>query len=214
MSIIFITHALEEALALSDRITILRDGEHVVTDDTTAFDRDDRHPPMVGRDADRASSTGRAGAQDAPHARGEKVLSVQNLSMGNVVRNTSFSIFAGQITGVFGLIGSGRTETAKIVAGVYKRDFFHGGEVRFDGRPGALPGAAPGGRATASSTSPRTARSKASSRPCRSPRTSMSACWSAGTIARRCVSMREMRELAARVDEDAQHHAPSTAMRA
>ena len=64
---------------------------------------------------------------------GEKVLSVQNLSMQNVVRNTSFSIFAGQITGIFGLVGSGRTETAKIIAGVTKRDFFHGGDVRFDG---------------------------------------------------------------------------------
>ena len=66
-------------------------------------------------------------------APGEKVLSVQNLSMQNVVRNTSFSIFAGQITGIFGLVGSGRTETAKIIAGVVKRDFFHGGEVRLEG---------------------------------------------------------------------------------
>jgi simple sugar transport system ATP-binding protein len=55
--------------------------------------------------------------------------------MGSMVRNTSFSIFAGQITGVFGLIGSGRTETAKVVAGVLKRDLFHGGQVRLDGRP-------------------------------------------------------------------------------
>ena len=60
---------------------------------------------------------------------------MQNLSMGNVVRNTSFSVYAGQITGMFGLIGSGRTETAKIIAGVYKRNFFHGGEIRLDGRP-------------------------------------------------------------------------------
>ncbi len=62
------------------------------------------------------------------------MLSVQNLSMGNVVRNTSFSVFAGQITGVFGLIGSGRTEAAKVVAGVLKRDLFHGGQVRLNGR--------------------------------------------------------------------------------
>jgi simple sugar transport system ATP-binding protein len=55
--------------------------------------------------------------------------------MQNVVRNTSFSVFAGQITGIFGLIGSGRTEAAKVVAGVLKRDFFHGGQVRLNGRP-------------------------------------------------------------------------------
>ena len=60
---------------------------------------------------------------------------MQNLSMGNVVRNNSFTVYRGQITGVFGLIGSGRTETAKIISGVYKRRFFHGGEILLDGRP-------------------------------------------------------------------------------
>ena len=55
--------------------------------------------------------------------------------MGNVVRNNSFSIYEGQITGVFGLIGSGRTETFKIVSGIYKRDFLRGGEIELDGRP-------------------------------------------------------------------------------
>ena len=55
--------------------------------------------------------------------------------MGKIVRNKSFSIFEGQITGVFGLIGSGRTETFKIVAGIYKRDFLRGGTIELDGRP-------------------------------------------------------------------------------
>ena len=74
-------------------------------------------------------------AADRPVRRaGEKVLSVQNLSMQNVVRNTSFSVFAGQVTGIFGLVGSGRTETAKIVAGVAKRDVIHGGDIRLGGR--------------------------------------------------------------------------------
>ncbi len=56
--------------------------------------------------------------------------------MGTLVRNTTFSgFFAGQITGVFGLIGSGRTETAKVVSGAMKRDFFHGGQVRLEWDP-------------------------------------------------------------------------------
>ena len=55
--------------------------------------------------------------------------------MGAAVRNTSFSIFEGQITGVFGLIGSGRTETFKILSGVYKRDFLRGGAITLDDRP-------------------------------------------------------------------------------
>ena len=63
------------------------------------------------------------------------MLSVQNLSMGNVVRNTSFSAFAGQVTGLFGLIGSGRTETAKIIAGIFKRKARAGGRVLLNGKP-------------------------------------------------------------------------------
>jgi simple sugar transport system ATP-binding protein len=63
------------------------------------------------------------------------VLSIQNLRMAAMVKNNSLSIFAGQITGVFGLVGAGRTETFKVVAGVIKRDFFHGGEILLHDRP-------------------------------------------------------------------------------
>jgi simple sugar transport system ATP-binding protein/ribose transport system ATP-binding protein len=131
MAIIFISHALEEALQLSDRITVLRDGKLVVTDETAKFDRDRIVQAMVGRSLSNELYT-----PGSRHARpiGSKVLSVENLSMGNTVRNTSFSVFAGQVTGMFGLVGAGRTETMKIVAGVLKRDYFHGGTVRFDGR--------------------------------------------------------------------------------
>jgi simple sugar transport system ATP-binding protein len=132
VSIIFISHALEEALAIADRITVMRDGEHVITDAASAFDREKIVRAMVGR-----TLTGELYGSHRDRTlrpAGEKVLSVQNLSMGNMVRNTSFSIFSGQITGVFGLIGSGRTEAAKVVAGVMKRDLFHGGQVRFQGR--------------------------------------------------------------------------------
>ena len=132
VTIVFISHALEEALQMCDRITVLRDGEHVVTDLAANFDRDRIIRSMVGRELKDALYRRHAGGARRP---GRKVLSVQNLSMGQAVRNTSFTIYAGQVTGIFGLIGSGRTETAKIVAGVLKRDFFHGGEVRLDGRP-------------------------------------------------------------------------------
>ncbi|CDX13851.1 Monosaccharide ABC transporter ATP-binding protein, CUT2 family [Mesorhizobium plurifarium] len=132
IAIIFISHALEEALYLSDRITVMRDAKVVVTDDTRNFDRDRIVQAMVGR-----SLSGELYAGDKRKARpmGKKILSVENLSMGNTVRNTSFSVFAGQVTGMFGLVGAGRTETMKIVAGVLKRDYFHGGTVRFEDRP-------------------------------------------------------------------------------
>ncbi|EEW25586.1 sugar ABC transporter ATP-binding protein [Rhodobacter ferrooxidans] len=133
VSIIFISHALEEALAISDRITILRDGELVITGETSSFSRESIIAAMVGRSL--SASIYKARDDAALRKPGRKVLSVQDISMGAMVRNTSFSVFEGQITGVFGLIGSGRTETFKIVAGIAKRDFLRGGTITLDDRP-------------------------------------------------------------------------------
>ena len=133
VSIVFISHAVEEALLLADRITILRDGEHVVTDAASNFDRPRIIRSMVGRTlSDELYRTRAAGTIRSPK---EKVLSVQDISMGSLVRNNSFSVYAGQITGIFGLIGSGRTETAKVIAGIFKRDFRGGGEIELNGKP-------------------------------------------------------------------------------
>lgn len=132
VSVIFISHVLEEALQISDRITVLRDGKHVVTDDTARFDRARIVQAMVGRDLSQTLYGKRKQLARRP---GQRVLSVQNLRMASIVKNTSLSVFAGQITGVFGLVGAGRTETFKVVSGVMKRDFFYGGEVYLHGRP-------------------------------------------------------------------------------
>ncbi|MDA9432605.1 sugar ABC transporter ATP-binding protein [Bradyrhizobium sp. CCBAU 51627] len=132
VSIVFISHALEEALLLADRITVLRDGKHVVTDDVGRFDRAAIVQAMVGRDLSNTLYGARKSSVRSPGAR---VLTVQNLKMAPVVKNNSLSVFAGQITGVFGLVGAGRTETFKIVAGVLKRDFFHGGEILLHDQP-------------------------------------------------------------------------------
>ena len=132
VSIVFISHALEEALLLADRITVLRDGRHVVTDDASRFDRARIVQAMVGRDL---SNTLYGARKNAVRVPGKRVLTVQNLKMAPMVKNNSLSVFAGQITGVFGLVGAGRTETFKIVSGVMKRDFFHGGEVLLNDKP-------------------------------------------------------------------------------
>ncbi|CAN7772244.1 sugar ABC transporter ATP-binding protein [Variovorax sp. LjRoot290] len=132
VAVIFISHALEEAISISDRITVMRDGNHVLTESTRSLDRDKIIKAMVGR-----SLSGELYGQQARkrRPRGDKILSVQNLSMGTIVKNNAFSIYKGQVTGFFGLVGSGRTETAKIISGVVKRDFLHGGEIRLGGRP-------------------------------------------------------------------------------
>ncbi|RXH17619.1 sugar ABC transporter ATP-binding protein [Bradyrhizobium guangzhouense] len=132
VSIVFISHALEEALLLADRITVLRDGKHVVTDDVAKFDRAAIVQAMVGRDL---SNTLYGARKSSVRPAGARVLTVQNLKMAPMVKNNSLSVFSGQITGVFGLVGAGRTETFKIVAGVLKRDFFHGGEILLHDQP-------------------------------------------------------------------------------
>ena len=102
---------------LADRITILRDGEVVVTDGHANFDRDeivqrDGRPRPVAR-ALRTAQKPQCGLPASGADRSQKS------RMGSDgAATTRFSVFAGQITGVFGLVGSGRTETFKIVAGV------------------------------------------------------------------------------------------------
>ncbi|TPW28492.1 sugar ABC transporter ATP-binding protein [Martelella alba] len=133
VSVVFISHALEEALMISDRLTILRDGELVASGETKDFTRDSIIAAMVGRQLSGALYRDRS--ETGVRKAGKKVLSVQDISMGAMVRNNSFSVFSGQITGVFGLIGSGRTETFKVVAGIEKRDFLRGGSIVLNDKP-------------------------------------------------------------------------------
>jgi ABC-type sugar transport system ATPase subunit len=136
--IIFISHALEEALNIADRITVLRDGKLVATVPAKEATRDAIVRMMVGR-AETASQYATYGADpDAatPHAhRSEKVLSVENVTMGGVVKNMSFSAFNGEVVGVFGLVGAGRSEIAQIICGARKRNFLRGGMIYLRGKP-------------------------------------------------------------------------------
>jgi ABC-type sugar transport system ATPase subunit len=134
VAVIFISHALEEALELTDRVTVLRDGESVHCAPTKELTRDILVRNMVGRDL---SQTYYANAQKRTptKTRKRKVLSVQNVIMGGMVRNMSFSVYEGEITGISGLIGSGRTEIAKVIAGVLKRNLLYGGMIYLNGKP-------------------------------------------------------------------------------
>ncbi len=134
VAIIFISHALEEALSISDSITVLRDGRIVDSGPCADFDRSRIVKAMIGRDLSDSAYADLASREIKQRPPGDRTLSVENISMGVAVRNASFSVFAGQVTGVFGLIGSGRTEMMKVVAGIYKRDLFHGGNVVLEDR--------------------------------------------------------------------------------
>lgn len=134
-SILFITHAIEDALTHSDRITILRDGRHVVTSEARALDINKVVRSMIGRDV---SQTMYGQKKTTTRIPGEKLLSVYSLRMTRPnltpVRNNTFSVSTGQVTGVFGLVGAGRSETFKVVSGLLKRDLRDGGEILFRGK--------------------------------------------------------------------------------
>jgi ABC-type sugar transport system ATPase subunit len=138
VAIIYISHALEESLQISDRITVLRDGKLVVTAKTADMTREKLVRHMVGRDITqthyaRAARAARGGGSRT--TRGEKVLTVENVTMGMVVKNMSFSVYAGEVVGIAGLIGSGRTEIAKVIFGALKRNLINGGTIKLRGEP-------------------------------------------------------------------------------
>jgi simple sugar transport system ATP-binding protein/ribose transport system ATP-binding protein len=140
VGIIFISHALEEALKIADRITVLRDGKLVSTNPAAGLDRSQVVKMMVGRDISAshyaAHETGTAAAAKTPLPPREKrrVLSVENVTMGNVVKNMSFSVYQGEIVCMAGLVGSGRTEVAHIICGARKRNFLRGGHIYLNGK--------------------------------------------------------------------------------
>ncbi|MFO7190631.1 MULTISPECIES: sugar ABC transporter ATP-binding protein [Thermocrispum] len=134
LGIIYVSHMLEESLKIADRVTVLRDGERIVTLDAKKTTRDELVKHMVGRALTGTQTRRRSGGDGKPQRR-RKVLEVENLILGNVVRNMSFSAYAGEVLGIAGLIGSGRTETAKIIAGALKRNRIHGGRVLVNGKP-------------------------------------------------------------------------------
>jgi ABC-type sugar transport system ATPase subunit len=134
VGVIYISHALEESLQIADRITVLRDGKLVTCEKATELDREKLVRHMVGRDI---TQTHYAHAKSRETSTGSKrkVLSVENVTMGNIVKNMSFSVYAGEVVGMAGLIGSGRTEIAKVICGEFKRNLIHGGMIYLNGKP-------------------------------------------------------------------------------
>lgn len=126
--IVFITHNLEEALQQADRITVLRDGQVQTTQPASELDRDAIVRLMVGRSVEYLRRP--PGRKPGP----VPVLEVDDVSLPPMVRNMSFSARAGEIVGIAGLVGAGRSEVSAIIAGIAKRRRMHGGTIRVDGK--------------------------------------------------------------------------------
>ncbi len=122
VSVLYVSHKLEEVLAISDRVTVLRDGAKVASEPTATLDEGGLIALMVGRELG-------MGFPERAADVGEVALEVNNLS-SDAVRDISFSVCAGEIVGFSGLMGAGRTELARALIGADRR---LQGEVRIGG---------------------------------------------------------------------------------
>ena len=123
VAVLFVSHRLEEVFELCDRATVLRDGRHVITAPTSELTAADLVRHMVGRAVSLfPRSTAKIGAV---------LLDVRNLTRVGAFRDISFSVRSGEIVGLAGLVGAGRTEVARVLFGLDRAD---AGEVLLDGK--------------------------------------------------------------------------------
>ena len=124
---IFISHRLDELYAICDRVTIMRDGRTVAVSAMKDISKIDLVRTMLGKELTAFT----AAARNREGADGATLVDAQNLSAGMRVRDVSLTIGKGEIAGLAGLLGSGRTETARLIYAADRRD---GGTVKVDGR--------------------------------------------------------------------------------
>jgi ribose transport system ATP-binding protein len=126
VGIVYISHKMDELRRIADRVTVLRDGRRIATLPMAGADMDELIRLMVGRELQHA-------APEAPDLRGAPlVLEARRLGRGRAVHDASFTLKRGEILGLAGLMGAGRTELARLVFGADRRDR---GEVLVHGQP-------------------------------------------------------------------------------
>ena len=123
--IVFITHFIDEVIHMCDRITVMRDGIIVDTVDGQTATKGEIVKLMINREQETEFTEKNA-------VIGDIVLDVKNLSEGEYVQNASFNVRAGEIVGLFGTVGSGRSEACETVFGARKK---RGGSIEFNGVP-------------------------------------------------------------------------------
>lgn len=123
--IVYISHRLEELQHIVDRVTIMRDGKYITSMNFTDTNMQEIISFMVGREI----------KEKFPRVtciRGKEIFEVKNLNAGKLVRNVSFKLYEGEIVGIAGLMGAGRTETTRAIFGVDSKE---SGEIILDGKP-------------------------------------------------------------------------------
>lgn len=123
-AVIYITHKMDEVFAISDEITVFRDGTWVATEKAKDMNREKLISLMVGRELNQLFPKVEAEI-------GEVILEVENLNRGHMVKNVSFSVRRGEILGFAGLMGSGRSEVLETLFGIYPAE---SGTVKIRGK--------------------------------------------------------------------------------
>jgi ribose transport system ATP-binding protein len=129
-TIVFISHFLDDVLAISDRVTVFRNGRKVVTEPTSALTKDSVISHMIGRGT-AEMHMGESTELSSDDAR-PILLSATGLSDGAMIRDVSINLRRGEITGVYGFMGCGQIELARALFG---KGRLTAGEIRLDGRP-------------------------------------------------------------------------------
>lgn len=122
--IVYISHRLEELQRIVDRVTVMRDGKFITTMNFADTTMPEIIEHMVGREI----------KEKFPRVeceRGQKIFEVKNLNAGKLVRDVSFDLYQGEIVGIAGLMGAGRTELTRVIFGVDKKD---SGEIILEGK--------------------------------------------------------------------------------
>ena len=125
VTIIYITHKMDEVFKIADKVTVFRDGKHVATLPASELDRQKLITLMVGRELTHLFPKEEV-------AIGEVVMSVRGLTRHGVIEDISFDLRRGEILGLAGLMGAGRTEVLEAIFGVTKVD---AGEIQINGKP-------------------------------------------------------------------------------
>lgn len=110
VAVIYISHHLDEVFEVSDRTTVLRDGRHISTQPTANLNVDKLIKLMVGRDLSEQFPK-----EQVP--RGREMFRIEGLNRGKTLRDINFSAYAGEVLGISGLVGAGRTELARAIFG-------------------------------------------------------------------------------------------------
>jgi rhamnose transport system ATP-binding protein len=124
-AVLFISHRLEEVFEICQRVTVMRDGRHVLTSDLAGLSSDDLVRAMVGRDVAQRPAAARRQA-------GKEVLRAEHLTREGVFTDVSLQVRAGEIVVLAGLVGSGRSEVARAIFGI---DRYDAGTVTLAGKP-------------------------------------------------------------------------------